>query len=130
MKFLCVSCDEQMKIKESQGPDEGSMTIIFECPGCGWEVGMLTNPYETQLVNALNVKIGQQGEESYFNEPEEKLSSSATIRWTPEAEKRIRRIPDFVREMARMGIEQYARDNGHDLVTKEVMIRARVERGM
>ena len=58
MKFLCVSCDEQLKLKETQGPDEGSFTIIFRCPKCEREFAMLTNPFETQLVSTLDVKIG------------------------------------------------------------------------
>lgn len=59
MKFLCVECDEAMKITETRGPDEGSMTVIFGCPKCGKGVAMLTNPMETQMVRALDVKIGK-----------------------------------------------------------------------
>ena len=58
MKFLCVSCDEQMKLKETQGPDEGSFTIVFRCPKCEREFALLTNPMETQVVRALDIKIG------------------------------------------------------------------------
>lgn len=58
MKFLCIECDEAMKITETRGPDEGSMTVIFGCPKCGKTVAMLTNPMETQMVRALDVKIG------------------------------------------------------------------------
>jgi hypothetical protein len=58
MKFLCIECDEAMKISETRGPDEGSMTVIFGCPKCGKGVAMLTNPMETQMVRALDVKIG------------------------------------------------------------------------
>lgn len=58
MKFLCVECDAPMKLTETRGPDEGSMTIIFGCPQCGKGVAMLTNPMETQMVRSLDVKIG------------------------------------------------------------------------
>jgi hypothetical protein len=58
MKFLCVECDEAMKLTETRGPDEGSMTVIFGCPECGKAVAMLTNPMETQMVRALDVKLG------------------------------------------------------------------------
>ena len=58
MKFLCVSCDEAMKLKGTKGPDGGSLTVIFECPACGWETAMLTNTMETQMVRSLGVKIG------------------------------------------------------------------------
>lgn len=59
MKFLCIECDEAMKITETRGPDEGSMTVIFGCPKCRKGVAMLTNPMETQMVRALDVKIGK-----------------------------------------------------------------------
>ncbi len=58
MKFLCVACDEAMKLKETRGPDGGSMTVVFACPACGWETAMLTNTMETQMVRSLGVKIG------------------------------------------------------------------------
>ena len=58
MKFLCVACDEPMALKETQGPDNGSMALIYNCPSCNHEVAMLTNPMETQMVRSLDVKIG------------------------------------------------------------------------
>ena len=58
MKFLCVSCDEAMKLRRTEGPNEGSMAVVFECPSCGWETAMLTNTMETQMVRSLGVKIG------------------------------------------------------------------------
>jgi predicted RNA-binding Zn-ribbon protein involved in translation (DUF1610 family) len=58
MKFLCVSCDEPMKLTRTAGPDDGSMTVVFACPSCGRETAMLTNAMETQMVRSLGVKIG------------------------------------------------------------------------
>ncbi len=58
MKFLCVACDEPMSLNNTQGPDNGSMSLIFGCPSCGHEVAMLTNPMETQMVRSLDIKIG------------------------------------------------------------------------
>jgi Proto-chlorophyllide reductase 57 kD subunit len=58
MKFLCQSCDEGMKLEAARGPDEGSLQAIFVCPRCHYKVVMLTNPWETQLVQTLGVKIG------------------------------------------------------------------------
>ncbi len=58
MKFLCVECDEPMRLEKSQGPDEGSLTVTFACPECGRRVAMLTNPFETQLIRSLGVKVG------------------------------------------------------------------------
>lgn len=58
VKFLCVECDEPMTLLRSEGPEEGSLTVTFRCPHCGRRVAMLTNPFETQLVKSLGVKVG------------------------------------------------------------------------
>ena len=58
MKFLCLDCDEAMKLHSTAGPDEGSLTVTFRCPECGFRVAMLTNPFETQMVRSLGVKVG------------------------------------------------------------------------
>jgi hypothetical protein len=58
MKFLCLDCDEAMKLHSTTGPDEGSLTVTFRCPECGFRVAMLTNPFETQMVRSLGVKVG------------------------------------------------------------------------
>lgn len=58
MKFLCVECDEPMRLLRSEGPEEGSLAVTFGCPRCSRRVAMLTNPFETQLVRSLGVKVG------------------------------------------------------------------------
>jgi DNA-directed RNA polymerase subunit RPC12/RpoP len=58
MKFLCLDCDEPMKLHATEGPDEGSLSVTFRCPECGFRVAMLTNPFETQMVRSLGIKVG------------------------------------------------------------------------
>jgi hypothetical protein len=58
MKFLCIACDEAMRLTSTAGPDEGSLTVTFACPACHHRVAMLTNPWETQLVRTLGVTVG------------------------------------------------------------------------
>jgi DNA-directed RNA polymerase subunit RPC12/RpoP len=58
MKFLCLDCDEPMRLLQTEGPDEGSLSVVFRCPECGFRVAMLTNPFETQMVRSLGVKVG------------------------------------------------------------------------
>lgn len=58
MKFLCVECDEAMRLEQTVGPTGGSMTVVFACPSCGKQTAMLTNSMETQVVRSLGVKIG------------------------------------------------------------------------
>ena len=60
MKFLCVTCDEALQNQGTEGPVEGVLTVRFGCPGCGWEMAMYMNPWETQSVRSLDVKIGGQ----------------------------------------------------------------------
>jgi hypothetical protein len=58
MKFLCVPCDSPMKLQTIGPPEGGSLSVVYSCPECGYEMAMLTNPYETQLVSSLGVRIG------------------------------------------------------------------------
>ena len=58
MKFLCVPCDSPMKLQTVAPPEGGSLSVIYSCPECGYEMAMLTNPFETQLVQSLGVRIG------------------------------------------------------------------------
>jgi hypothetical protein len=58
MKFLCVPCDSPMKLQTVGPPEGGSLSVVYACPECGYEMAMLTNPYETQLVSSLGVRIG------------------------------------------------------------------------
>src|SRR2546430_8372756 len=58
MKFLCLDCDAPMKLHSTEGPDAGSLSVPFRGPECGFRVAMLTNPFETQMVKSLGVKVG------------------------------------------------------------------------
>jgi len=57
MKFLCVPCDQPMKLTTVRPPDRGSLSVVYSCAACGYEMAMLTNPYETQVVASLGVTI-------------------------------------------------------------------------
>jgi hypothetical protein len=58
MKFLCVPCDSPMKLQSVGPPERGSLSVVYACPECGYEMAMLTNAYETQVVQSLGVRIG------------------------------------------------------------------------
>jgi hypothetical protein len=64
-----------MKLHSTAGPDEGSLTVTFRCPECGFRVAMLTNPFETQMVRSLGVKVGGR---TVPAEPFETLRSTMT----------------------------------------------------
>ena len=73
MKFLCLDCDEPMKLHSTEGPVDDSLSVVFRCPECGFRVAMLTNPFETQMVKTLGVKVGGRAEPA---EPFEHLRTS------------------------------------------------------
>jgi hypothetical protein len=52
------------------------------------------------------------------------------VRWTPAAEARLANIPEFVRPMAKTGIERYARDQGAVEIDEEILDQAREFFGM
>ena len=134
MKFLCVPCDKSMRLLEATGPDRGSVSLVFSCDACGYEFAMLTNPQETQLFQSLGVKVGKDGTSESKCPLTGMFAEMQTvddgIRWTDEAQKRMANVPEFVREMARSGIEKYAKDNGHAEVNESVLEKARSHFGM
>ncbi len=165
MKFLCVTCDEPMKLQTVEDGGGGSLSVLYGCPRCEHRIAMLTNPLETEMVQSLGVKIGP-GERAAGGEPAAAggaapAASGATTsagsegaaegsgcpfsgmvaqmeaegdsdgpRWTAEALSRLENIPDFVRPMAKQGIEHYARTEGLAEIDEDVLERARGRFGM
>jgi DNA-directed RNA polymerase subunit RPC12/RpoP len=155
MKFLCVTCDSQMKSLGAQRQEDGtSLSLVLECPDCGSRMGLLTNPMETKILDSLDVSLCPVGGKTQTAEETEKSPATdgeskcpfsdriaadderlATgegelVTWTDDAESRLANIPSFVRPMARRGIEMFAREQGHGVITLEVMDSARDVMGM
>jgi len=141
MKFLCVPCDQPMKVLNVTPPDRGSISVTYSCPACGYEMAMLTNPFETQLVASLGIKVGP-GAPAENDTPKCPFSGMVAaaeettapvddgVRWTAEASARIQSIPDFVRPMAKTGIERFAKEGGHAEITLAVLDEAKSRFGM
>jgi len=138
MKFLCVLCDQPMKLLEVTPPDRGSLSVTYECPECAHRIAMLTNPFETQLVTSLGVQIGPSGEPAESKCPfSGMLAGMGTapdapqdVVWTAKALERLERIPEFVRPMARTGIEKFARERGVAEVDEPLLDQAKDFFGM
>ena len=47
------------------------------------------------------------------------------VAWTPEAEKRLENIPDFIRPMAKREIERLAKEQGASTITAQIMDEAK-----
>jgi hypothetical protein len=138
MKFLCVPCDTPMKLQTVAPPDGGSLSIVYTCPECGYEMAMLTNSYETQVVQSLGVRIGPETTSGCpfsamipgTDKGPRPDAGEAPVRWTAAAEARLAKVPEFVRPMARVGIEKYAREHGSLEVDEQILDAAREFFGM
>jgi Proto-chlorophyllide reductase 57 kD subunit len=51
------------------------------------------------------------------------------LRWTPEAEAKLKNIPFFARTQARQRIEEMARASNIEVVTNQLVEKARLEIG-
>lgn len=153
MKFLCVPCDTQMRLRATEESEPGSLSVVYECPECGYETAMLTNQHETDMVRSLGVRIGPAAAAAIANPgtvtaaeaPASRCPFSAMLggatqpeaaaapsgpEWTPGALARLESIPEMVRPMARAGIEMVARENGHQVIDETVLADARARFGM
>jgi hypothetical protein len=134
VKFLCVPCDKPMQL-EGKASDRGSIALTYGCPDCGYEMAMLTNPMETQVVGSLGVQIGADGQQEskcpftgMVQELEAKPGSGPA--WTDGAAQRMANVPDFVKPMVKSGIEQFAKDKGYAQIDEKVLDEARGFFGM
>ncbi len=145
MKFLCVPCDSPMRLVETRPPDRGSLTLVYSCPACGYEMAMLTNPFETQVVGSLGVNVAPadgapppaaakcpiaglaRGEAGPL---EPAAGAPGPLTWTSDAERRLENVPSFARPMARTGVERFARERGYDRIDERVMDEAKDFFGM
>lgn len=148
MKFLCVPCDTPMKLQTVGPPDRGSLSIVYSCPECGYEMAMLTNAYETQVVQSLGVRIGPDSAATAGTvtssgcpftamipgaeqpQPREAVPVPAAVHWTPAAAARLENIPAFVRPMAKTGIERFAQERGAMEIDERILDAAREFFGM
>jgi hypothetical protein len=130
-----------MKLQSVGPPERGSLSVVYSCPECGYEMAMLTNAHETQVVQSLGVRIGPEsdGKASGSGCPftgmipateEARAGEPMPVRWTAAAEARLANIPEFVRPMARTGIERFARERGALEVDEKILDAARDFFGM
>ena len=135
---MCVPCDEAMSFENREGTDDGSMTMVFACKKCNGKVSVTTNPQETGLIKSMGLEdtcLGGAKEHSCCSShgggaKTESCCQSGDIAWTEEAKQRLEMVPEFVREMAKMGVVKYATDKGINEITPAVMDAAREEMGM
>lgn len=64
MKFVCLNCETYMSLEKVEKPEEGSLGVFFACPSCSAKFSMVTNVGETNMMNALGLKLGARAEAS------------------------------------------------------------------
>ena len=144
MKFLCIPCDVKMETQtEGIMPEENAnLAMKFKCKKCGHSIAMLTNKFETEFVSKLGVEMG--GSTDVSTSPMATVSSSLAqakeelkntnpeddLIWTEEAEQRIKKVPFFVRGMAKKTVINYAMENGITTIDAKVMDQVREKVGM
>jgi hypothetical protein len=143
MKFLCIDCDEVMTFAERELPGDGTLAAVFECPDCGREMAMLTNPMETKLVSGLGIQVGGRtvpdqplelvrssvatgDEQAFVDRP----PTAGTVLWSEAATQRLQDVPGFVRGMVKKIYGEYAVERGIEEITPEIMDRAREDLGL
>lgn len=57
MKFVCLNCETYMSLEKVEKPGEGSLGVFFGCPSCNAKFSMVTNSGETNMMNALGLKL-------------------------------------------------------------------------
>ncbi|MFZ2653080.1 MAG: universal stress protein, partial [Burkholderiaceae bacterium] len=56
--------------------------------------------------------------------PQVERIAEVTTTWTREAQERMRRVPGFVQNMARLAILRYAQEHGHTVITESIVDEA------
>src|SRR4051794_3630844 len=85
MKFLCVPCDSPMKLQSVGPPDDGSLAVVYSCPEGGYEMAMLTNAYETQIVRSMGVRIGPELKKTVDGHPGAESAAASLAEASAEA---------------------------------------------
>ena len=144
MKFLCIPCDVKMEVQvEGIMPEEKTNLVMqFKCKKCGHSIAMLTNKFETEFVSKLGVEMG--GTTSVSKAPMAAVGSSLAqakeelqktnpednLIWTEEALERIKKVPFFVRGMARKTVINFATEKGVTTIDAKLMDEVREKVGM
>lgn len=144
MKFLCIPCDVKMEVQaEGIMPEEKTNLVMkFKCKKCGHEIAMLTNKFETEFVSKLGVEMGGATDVSkapmaavgsslaQAKEELQKTNPDDNLIWTEEAEQRIKKVPFFVRGMAKKTVINFAMEKGVNTIDAKLMDEVREKVGM
>ena len=178
MKFVCLNCETYMSLEKVEKPEEGSLGVFFACPSCAAKFSMVTNAGETNMMNALGLKLAPRAEagasldglralagngqtastvnnqtaagpsvstatalsakagektsgcpfsamvaEMGLTSSGKPNAGSATseFAWSADAKEKLDRLPSFVKPMVQSSVEAFARKQGYQRITLQVM---------
>ena len=179
MKFVCLNCETYMNLEKVEKPEEGSLGVFFACPSCEAKFSMVTNAGETNMMNALGLKLAPRAEAGASFDGLRALAgngqtapavnsqtatgpsvSTATASpakagektsgcpfsamvaemgltsggmagstgaaatefvWSPDAKEKLDRLPSFVKPIVQSSVEAFARKQGYQTITLQVM---------
>jgi hypothetical protein len=179
MKFVCLNCETYMNLEKVEKPEEGSLGVFFACPSCAAKFSMVTNAGETNMMNALGLKLAPRAEAGASLDGLKALAgngqtthavnsqtavepsvSTATaspakagekasgcpfsamvaemgltsggkpgdagpviseFAWSADAKEKLDRLPSFVKPMVQSSVEAFARKQGYKTITLQVM---------
>jgi len=179
MKFVCLNCETYMNLEKVEKPEEGSLGVFFACPSCAAKFSMVTNTGETNMMNALGLKLAPRAEAgasldglralagngqtapavnsqtsagpsvSMATAPPAKAgektsgcpfsamvaemgltsggkpgnagTATTEFAWSADAKEKLDRLPSFVKPMVQSSVEAFARKQGYQRITLQVM---------
>lgn len=179
MKFVCLNCETYMNLEKVEKPEEGSLGVFFACPSCAAKFSMVTNAGETNMMNALGLKLAPRAEAgasldglralagngqtapavnshtaavpsvstatassakagektsgcpfsamvaemglTSSGKPGDVGTVTSEFTWSPDAKEKLDRLPSFVKPMVQSSVEAFARKQGYQTITLQVM---------
>jgi len=178
MKFVCLNCETYMNLEKVEKPEEGSLGVFFACPSCAAKFSMVTNAGETNMMNALGLKLAPRAEAgasldgltalagngqtapavnsqtaagpvstatassaktgektsgcpfsamvaemglASSGKPGNTGAETTGFAWSADAKEKLDRLPSFVKPMVQSSVEAFARKQGYQTITLQVM---------
>ncbi|MGH7183698.1 MAG: PCP reductase family protein [Nitrospiraceae bacterium] len=179
MKFVCLNCETYMSLEKVEKPEEGSLGVFFACPSCAAKFSMVTNAGETNMMNALGLKLAPRAEAgasldglralegngqtapavnsqtavepsvstamasptkagektsgcpfsamvaemglTSSGKPGDAGTMKSDFTWSADAKEKLDRLPSFVKPMVQSSVEAFARKQGYQTITLQVM---------
>ncbi len=179
MKFVCLNCETYMNLEKVEKPEEGSLGVFFACPSCTAKFSMVTNAGETNMMNALGLKLAPRAEAGASldglralagngqtappvnsqtavgpsvstamaspakagekasgcpfsamvaemgltsgGKPGDAGAVISEFAWSADAKEKLDRLPSFVKPMVQSSVEAFARKQGYKTITLQVM---------